>query len=193
MKKKVIIAICIVIILVGIIFVINYKDLKNIEVSLVPKFEKLDLEAENVYLAETNIPNNLVIDNKYEKRLDDIIIKLDIPDDWKYEELSKNEENDFYKFALKIYKNNSEKYAVLYYYNRFFGVCGTGRSVKQIELDNGYNANIGYYWSNEVWEDISFYELNKNIAIINYGLEKDEADELVNIIKTLDVTEGKTE
>ena len=182
MKNKIIITLCVTIILVGIIFVTSYKDKEIIQANVEQKYDKNNVESTSVNMSKG-----------YERKVDNITIMLDIPDDWKYEELSKNEENDFYKFALKIYKNNSQKYAVLYYYNRFFGVCGTGRSVKQIELDNGYNANIGYYWSNEIWEDISSYELNKNIAIINYGLEKDEADELVNIIKTLDVTEGKTE
>ena len=40
----------------------------------------------------------------YEKNVDDITLKLEIPNDWKYEELPHNIENDLYKYALKIYK-----------------------------------------------------------------------------------------
>ena len=40
----------------------------------------------------------------YEKNVDDITLKLEIPNDWKYEEILRNTENDFYKYALKIYK-----------------------------------------------------------------------------------------
>ncbi len=128
---------------------------------------------------------------KYEKSIDNTMFKLDIPNDWNYEELEKNEENDFYKFALKIYKSNKDKYAVLYLYRQSFGVCGTGRTDEQIELNNGNKATIGYYNDNEVWQDISFYEQNDNIAIINYGLDINESKELLNFIKTIDINEEK--
>lgn len=128
---------------------------------------------------------------KYEKSIDNTMFKLDIPNDWNYEELEKNEENDFYKFALKIYKSNKDKYAVLYLYRQSFGVCGTGRIDEQIKLNNGNKATIGYYNDNEVWQDISFYEQNDNIVIINYGLDINESKELLNFIKTIDINEEK--
>ena len=62
--------------------------------------------------------NNNETSKKYEKQIDDITLTLDISNDWKYEELERNTENDFYKYALKIYKNNEDKYAVLYYYQQ---------------------------------------------------------------------------
>lgn len=126
----------------------------------------------------------------YEKNIDGVTLMLEIPNDWKYEELPQNTENDFYKYALKLYKTNENQYAVLYFYNQIFGVCGTGRTSKQIILDNGNKAIIGYYDGKETWEDISFYETNKYIAILNYGLDKLEAEEVIDFIKTISIIEN---
>ena len=126
---------------------------------------------------------------EYEKKIDNTTIKLDIPKEWKYEELTKDTENDIYKYALKIYKNHQDKYAVLYYYNQIFGVCGTERTSKQINLNNGKKATIGYYNGENVWQDISFYETNKYIAIINYGLNKEESEEFINFVKTININD----
>lgn len=130
------------------------------------------------------------VSTTYEKNIDDVTLKLEIPNDWKYEELSQNTENDFYKYALKIYKTQEDKYAVLYFYHQMFGVCGTGRTSEQIELNNGIKATIGYYYEKDIWEDISFYETNKNIAIINYGLDKAEAEEVIDFVKTINIMEN---
>ena len=127
---------------------------------------------------------------KYEKSIDNITLSLTISDDWKFEELEPNTENDFYKYALKIYKNNENKYAVLYYYQQIFGVCGTGRTSENIDLENGNKATIGYYDGSDIWQDISFYETNKYIAIINYGLDKAESEEIINFVKTINIIEN---
>lgn len=127
---------------------------------------------------------------KYNKSIDDVTLTLNIPNDWKYEELFPHTENDFYKYALKLYKTNEDTYAVLYFHNQIFGVCGTGRTSKQISLYNGYKATIGYYDGKDIWQDISFYEMNRYIAIINYGLEKDEAEEVLDFIKTIEIIEN---
>ena len=121
----------------------------------------------------------------YSKTIDETIIELDIPSEWQYEELTKNEENDFYKFALKLYKSDSSKNTVLYFYNNKFGVCGTGRTDKSMYLNNGAEANIGYYDNDKEWSDISFYNLNPYIALINYGLEGEEAKEVLDFVKSI--------
>lgn len=126
----------------------------------------------------------------YEKNVDDITLKLEIPNDWKYEEILRNTENDFYKYALKIYKTQEDKYAVLYFYHQMFVVCGTGRTSKQIDLNNGNKATIGYYDGKDIWQDISFFETNKYVAIINYGLDKLESEELIDFVKTISFIEN---
>ena len=127
----------------------------------------------------------------YSKTIDETTIEIHIPSDWQYEELSRNEENDFYKFALKLYKNDSNKNTILYYYHNKFGVCGTGRIDKKIYLNNGAEADIGYYDNNKEWSDISFYNLNPNIALINYGLEAREAEEVLDFIKTIRIIDNE--
>jgi len=134
-------------------------------------------------------PINNETENAYSKTIDNVKLELTIPNDWKYKEMPKNQENDFYKYALKLYKNNEEQYAMLYFYHNQFGVCGTGRTSESITLNNGNEANIGYYDGNKNWSDISFYNLNKNIAIINYSLNSIESDEVIEFIKTINIVE----
>ena len=71
-----------------------------------------------------------------------------------------------------------------------FGVCGTGRTSKQINLNNGNKATIGYYDGQDIWQDISFFETNKYVAIINYGLDKSESEELIDFVKTINIIEN---
>ena len=71
-----------------------------------------------------------------------------------------------------------------------FGVCGTGRTSKQIDLNNGNKATIGYYDGNDIWQDISFFETNKYIAILNNGLDKLESEEVIDFVKTISIIEN---
>lgn len=131
---------------------------------------------------------NTETEQNYSKTLENVTLELKIPNNWKYEELPKNEENDFYKYALKLYKNSEEEYAVLYFYHNIFGVCGTGRVSENMILNSGETANIGYYDGSKIWSDISFYSLNKNIAILNCGLDSNEANELIELVKTIKIS-----
>ena len=158
------------------------------------KIEILGIEVYNdVIIAEPTIINTDKNYQKYSKTVDDVNLELNIPSEWKYEELPKDLDNDFYKLALKLYKNSEENYAVLYFYNDPFGVCGTGRSSEKIILDNGMEATIGYYDKNTNWNDISFYDLNKYIAVMNYGLIDDDAKEVIDFIKTINIIGDYTE
>lgn len=138
-------------------------------------------------LIANNVRNR--VDFKFTKVVDNIKLELNIPNEWKYEEISQNEENNFYKYALKLYKSDDSRYAMLYFYNKGLGFCGTGRTSKDIVLNNGKKATIGYYDGNREWSDISFYNLNKNIAILNYGLEDEEATEAIEFIKSINIIE----
>lgn len=143
----------------------------------------------NVNSDKTNKDKNY---QAYSKVIDGIKIELNIPIEWKYKEVEKDKDNDFYKYALKLYKNNENQYAMLYFYNNQFGVCGTGRTSEKVTLNNEEEAIIGYYDGNKNWSDISFYNMNKNIAVMNCGLINDEANEAIEFIKTINVSEIKS-
>ena len=185
--KIIIIIIAILIIIAGIVYLIDKDRMQRGEEVLFSTWGK-----KYAPIVETNqneINTNYENHEKYSKTIENLKIELTIPNDWNYEEMPKNEENDFYKYALKLYKNNSEQYAVLYLYNNPFGVCGTARTVEDITLNNGKEATIGYYDGSKIWSDISFYNTNKNIAVINYNLTESESQEVIEIIKTISIAE----
>lgn len=186
-NKKIIIGILIVLIIV-ICIVVAYK---IIESSITNRAD-FNFKVENISSTpvETVDIDNQKNEKNYYKEIDNIKLELNIPNEWNYEEIPRNEENDFYKYALKLYKNNENQYAMLYFYNNSFGVCGTGRTSKNIILNNGKEAVIGYYDENKNWADISFYNINKNIAVMNYGLIDEDADEAIQFIKTINITEN---
>ncbi len=88
------------------------------------------------------------IKRNYSKTIDGITIKLNVPSEWNYEEIEVSKKDNF-KFALKFYKSSKEKNATLYFYHNVFAVCGTGLTSEKITLNNGKEANIGYYDGNE--------------------------------------------
>lgn len=120
----------------------------------------------------------------YSKVINNIKIDLAIPKEWKYAEMSKDEDDDTY--ALKLYKSNENQYAVLSFYSNEFLVCGTLRTSTTIILNNGEEAIIGYYYGNKDWSDISFGS-NRHLAFVNYGLENHEADEFIDFVKTINI------
>ena len=184
-SKKIIIGILIaLIIVVGI--VVAYKIIEN----SVTNRADFNFTVENISSSPVKTVDNQKDGKNYYKEIDNIKLELNIPNNWNYEEIPKNEENDFYKYALKLYKNNENQYAMLYFYNDPFGVCGTGRTSKNIILNNGKEATVGYYDGNKNWADISFYNTNKNIAVMNYGLIDEDADEVIQFIKTINITEN---
>lgn len=125
-------------------------------------------------------------ENNYSTIIDNIVLDLNIPNDWKYEEEKIKEDNP-YIFALKLFKDEKQGNATLYYYKKDFGYCGTGRRNEEIILNNGEKAEIGYYEGDNEWNDISFYDIDPNIAIINNGLIGNEADEVLEFIKTFEI------
>ena len=123
--------------------------------------------------------NELHEKEKFSKIIDNTKIEFNIPDDWHYEELPLE---DDYKFALKLYKSSSKDYFTLYYDNTPVGFCGTGRETKEMRLNNGQVAIIGYELGNESWSDISLPTINRNIVLINNGTDEKEVFEIVKTI-----------
>ncbi len=181
--KVVSMVVFLLVMIVGCMYLIDLNKIKNGEEVIFSTWGKR-------YSPVIKVNKNESVEKKYQKYLktvDNVNIELDVPDDWRYVEIPKNKEDDFYKYALKIYKNNENQYAMLYFYNDQFAVCGTGRTDKKIILNNKKNATVGYYDGKKEWEDISFYSINKNIAFINKGLKDSESDELLEIIKTINI------
>ncbi len=170
---------------------------KNINIENGIYLEKVSMYVLNKFIAGAEInpnendmqsnTNNTENHQKYSKTIDSTRIELNIPNDWNYKEVAKDEENDFYKYGLKLYKNDENQYAILYFYNNIFGVCGTGRTSENITLNNGNEATIGYYDGSKNWSDISFYMINEYIAVLNNGLIDNEAQEVIEFIKTINI------
>ena len=179
--KVVIIIAVTLLILIGIMYLIDWNRMKKGKEVVFSTWGEKYAQLQN---KDENEENNSI---KYSKYIDDIKLELDIPNEWKYKELPQNEGNDFFKYALKLYKNNNEQYAMLYFYNSQFGVCGTGRTTEKLILNNSQEAIIGYYDNSKVLQDISF-NINKNIALVNNGLNYDNTEELLEIIKTINIT-----
>ena len=177
--KVVIIIAVTLLILIGIMYLIDWNRMKKGEEVVFGTWGEKYAPVQNINEEKDSI--------KYSKYIDDIKLELDIPNEWTYEELPKNEENDFFKYALKLYKNNNEQYAMLYFYNNKFGVCGTGRTTEKLILNNNQEASIGYYDNSKVLQDISF-NINENIALVNNELNYDDTEELLEIIKTINIT-----
>ena len=60
---------------------------------------------------------------------------------------------------------------------------------RYIFLNNNQEAIIGYY-NNTIWSDISFKDYAPKVAIINYSLKENEAKEILEFIKTIEITEN---
>lgn len=207
MKKKIIFAVIVLVLLILFVPIPNTSKDKTVEYKAlaynITKIESL-IEIEDSEKVSKNgltisilgfeIFNNvksekLIEKQNYTKTIDNMKIELQIPEDWNYQEMEKNESNAFSKYALKLYKTNENHYAMLYIYNTQFTVCGTGRTTKNLALNNGEEALIGYYDNSQIWSDISFPNKNNKIAIINYNESTTESSELLEIIKDIAITE----
>ena len=177
LKILVIIVLSLVVLLI--IAAVKFNVLKKIGFK---KFNQSNLNVVNT----NNI--NPVQGEKYEKVLDGVSISFTKLDGWKYEELPATEE---YKFVLKFYKSSKDKYATLYFYNTMSAVCGTDRRVDTLNLNNGNKLNVGYSTADNIWRDIFFSLSSKDIVIINHTLDKVEAENFLEMVKTFDVVKNK--
>ena len=177
LKILVIIVLSLVVLLI--IAAVKFNVLKKIGFK---KFNQSNLNVVNT----NNI--NPVQGEKYEKVLDGVSISFTKLDGWKYEELPATEE---YKFALKFYKSSKDKYATLYFYNTMSAACGTDRRVDTLNLNNGNKLNVGYSTADNIWRDILFSLNSKDIVIVNHTLDKVEAENFLEMVKTFDVVKNK--
>lgn len=80
-------------------------------------------------------------------------IELSVPEDWSFEDYS----GDGCCGLILSPKSAPELCYSLLYYERGFGVCGTGLEEERTQLGkDGIEANIGYYDGGERWSFIAF-------------------------------------
>ena len=188
---KIIIAVIIILVfIVGVMYLIDFNKMKKGEPVVFSTWGARYAPIVN----ETEKQDTYENSRKYSKEVDNTKIELNIPNEWNYEEVPTNEESPSYKYALKLYKNDKNQYATLYFYDNLFGVCGTDRTDEEITLDNGKQATIGYYGTSKDWCDISFQNINEHIVILNDGnLVGDDAKEIIEFIKTINITNKQNE
>ena len=180
MKKIIIILVIIAVAAVGTMYLIDSIKMKNGEEVVFGTWGK-----KYSTVVKTSQNENIIKEVKYSKTIGDTTIEINIPSGWNYKEMQVAED-DNYDYALKLYKNDEEQYAMIYFYKEKFGVCGTERISKNITLNNGKEVVVGYHSGDEVWRDI-LIDPNKNIVVINPNLPKKEADEAIEIIKTVNI------
>ena len=158
------------------------------------KYEDFSSEmAEYELKFESETTANENSEYNYSKTVNDVIVKLNIPEGWNYEETT-DTQNENEKFTLTFYKTSKDKSASLNFYTNKFAVCGTGLEQKEITLNNGKTAEVGYYDGNENWDFISFYKSNNPyLAFINNGLDDDESQEVLELAKTINFDSGDEE
>ena len=153
MKKKIVIVLIVIVLLVLLIPIPRHlKDGGTVEYRAltykIAKVHKLNDDSSNGYETGTRILlfgkeiySNVSLEksenkkddkqeinegNKYSKVIDNTVIELTIPNDWKYEE-EKVKKDDSSIFALKLLKDENNGSATLYYFKTDFGYCGTAR------------------------------------------------------------------
>ncbi len=119
--------------------------------------------------------------NQYQKVIDNLFIDIELPKDWHYEEIAKEDA----KLELKIYQDSIDRYASLTVTDAPFGVCGTGLLRKEITTEDGESATIGYYDGGDIWSYVSFSKIKPTFYLWNHGLSKEEADKLLEILQTI--------
>ncbi len=106
---------------------------------------------------------------------------IDLLDGWTFESL--NDEPERYEYVIAFYSPSGEKKMSLRAYKDMFGVCGTELEVKNITLDIGNTATVGYYDGSERWTFVNFGD---NVVMHSESyLTPEEANEALSMIKTI--------
>ncbi len=122
----------------------------------------------------------------YEKGFANISLALN--EGWEYDIV---DEADTKEFSINIYPQGQKDDKLRIVYFDFFGVCGTELKQEEIKLGK-YDAWMGTYYNNTVWNFISIQNTFGNYVIFNDGKAwwKEYGDEAMKILATLNVGEG---
>ncbi len=116
-------------------------------------------------------------------------ISVTLKDGWEYDIADEAETNEF---AINIYPAGQSQNKIRIAYFNGFGVCGTGLEQETIMLGR-YEAWMGTYDNNTVWDFISLQGLPGDYAILNEGGEKwwsEYGEDAMQILATLKVADG---
>ena len=116
-------------------------------------------------------------------------ISVTLKDGWEYDIVDEAETNEF---AINIYPAGQSQNKIRIAYFNGFGVCGTGLKQETIMLGR-YEAWMGTYDNNTVWDFISLQGLPGDYAILNEGGEKwwsEYGEDAMQILATLKVADG---
>ncbi|MBP3579940.1 MAG: hypothetical protein J6K12_01695, partial [Clostridia bacterium] len=116
-------------------------------------------------------------------------ISLTLKEGWEYDIV---DEPDTKEFAVNIYPAGQKENKLRIAYFDFFGVCGTGLKQEEIKLGK-YDAWMGTYDNNKVWDFISIKDTFGDYAILNEGGKhwwSEYGDEAMQILETLKVADG---
>ena len=116
-------------------------------------------------------------------------ISVTLKDGWEYEVV---DEPDSVEFSINIYPAGQSQNKIRIAYFNGFGVCGTGLEQEPIMLGR-YEAWMGTYDNNTVWDFISLQGLPGDYAILNEGGEKwwsEYGEDAMQILATLKVADG---
>ena len=116
-------------------------------------------------------------------------ISVTLKDGWEYDIVDEAETNEF---AINIYPAGQSQNKIRIAYFNGFGVCGTGLKQETIMLGR-YEAWMGTYDNNTIWDFISLQGLPGDYAILNEGGEKwwsEYGEDAMQILATLKVADG---
>jgi len=116
-------------------------------------------------------------------------ISVTLKDGWEYDIVDEADTNEF---AINIYPAGQSQNKIRIAYFNSFGVCGTGLEQETIMLGR-YEAWMGTYDNNIVWDFISLQGLPGDYAILNEGGEKwwcEYGEDAMQILATLKVADG---
>lgn len=110
-------------------------------------------------------------------------LSVTLPEEWNYQIIT--DSNEQYEYSIKIYLDNSEKYAIVGSYEDRLGVCGTDLECEDLVSNDGIAINVGYYGND--WSFMTFGYEDKEIVAMNNGLKDKEAKKAIEILKTVKV------
>jgi len=125
---------------------------------------------------------------------DSVYISLELPPDWEYEVKDIDETQEYKEGGIIFGPKECENLRYELYYHSFYGICGTGVTIEELQLENG--ANIcrcsetieGMLWRNIIFEFEKDAEDMGSYVLDYYGDEKllmGYEEELQQIMETV--------